>query len=158
MLMEFNFLYRDADLPANFIEKYQPGMDIIERGFTDTSKFRGGPVGNIRYVFLSNQCTDLSSLNDNARKWGLVLFNNGTKFTVMDVYARNGVTQVFLTTDANILTAQNLTDHAITAARRDLDELIGSPAVEILTTDGWRQRVLDPLGLDDQGEPFPENQ
>ncbi len=156
--MEFNFLYRDTNLPENFIEKYQPNTDIVEQGFTDASKFRGGPSGNIRYLILSNQGKDLTAVDENAKQWGLVVFNNSTRFTVLDVYTRDGVTQVFLTTDADMLKSNNLVDQAITAAHKDLDELAGSPAAEALTTDVWKQRVEHPLGFNDQGEPFLKNQ
>lgn len=67
--MEFNFLYSDTTLPEAFINNYIPGTQILERGFTDTTKLRGGPHGNIRYLVLSNQGRDLTSIDDNARKW-----------------------------------------------------------------------------------------
>ncbi len=76
--MEFKFLYRDTNLPQNFIEQYKPSTDIVEQGFTDTSKLRGGPNGNVRYLILSSQGKDLGTVDENAKQRGLIVFSHST--------------------------------------------------------------------------------
>ena len=147
--MEYGFLYRDATLPETFVNKYVPGTRILERGFTDSSKLRGGPNGNVRYLILSNQGRDLSVVDENARKWGLVVFQNGTIFNVLDTYTQNGVTQILLTTESKS------DSDLIEAARNDFEALLTEPPVPELTAVDWTGRVTNPLGLDDNGNPFP---
>lgn len=157
MQMDLHFLYRDANLPDAFIAKYTPGIMVKELGLVDTSKLRGGPNGNIRYLFISNRGRDLTvvdGIGENAKRWGLILFERGTIFLVLDNYTFKGHSQVLLTTEHENH-FQN--DQIISAARQDFEELASQPPAPELAGADWTERVKDPVGLDDNGHPFPLN-
>lgn len=80
---------------------------------------------------------------------GLVVLQNATTFNVLDVYVKDGATQVFLTTESIS------ESYLIQAARSDLDEFFTQPPVPALTVSDWMERVIAPVGLDDNGNPFP---
>jgi hypothetical protein len=149
--MEFKFLYRDTTQPEDFIAKYTPESLIVERGYVDASKLRGGPTGNLRYLIFSTVGRDMSDVNPNTAQWGMVLINRNTVFKVLDVYKNGSVTQILLSNRSNGTGDKEM----IAAARKDFDELANQPPVPALAQDDWKQRLHAPVGLDDTGNPFP---
>lgn len=148
--MNIPFLYRDTTLPNTVIERYRPGMTIIERGFIDVTQLRGGISGTVRYIVATDASVDVSLINPSVKKWGLRILQRGTILSVLDVYTLSGITQILLST---LPESQN--GELIEAARNDLAELVDAAPVSELLTDEWKNRVAFPVGLDDMGEPFP---
>jgi hypothetical protein len=148
--MSFAFLYRDTTLSSQVIAAYKPGMTIIERGFTDVSTLRGGPAGSVRYLVATDKSQDLSIINPAVAKWGLRVIQRDSLFRVLDVFSLNGRTQVLLSTYGEEYDA-GLTK----LGRADFSALISTPPVAELATPEWQERVAFPVGVSDEGVPFP---
>jgi hypothetical protein len=154
-------LYRDADLSSELIAKYKVGQILYERGFTDTSRFGGGLTTNLRYLIASAQGRDLSMFDPETAKWGLILISSGSYFKVLDIYEKDGKTQILL---LNIpengvplfsSTMTNIEQQVIDAGRKSFDQKINNQPVAELQTKDWKERVQFPIGMDDEGNFFP---
>lgn len=86
---------RDANLPAECVSKYNTGMIIKERDFTDASHRVMGMITTHRYSILSNHMADLSAF-EHETNWGLCTAKSGSHFKVLDIYEFRGKTQILL--------------------------------------------------------------
>ncbi len=153
-------LYRDVELSIDLVSKYKVGQIVHERGFTDTSKFGGGPTTNLRYLIASAYGRDLSMFDPKAAKFGLILISSGAYFKVLDVYEKNGKTQILLLnipeTGIELFssTTTNVEHQVIEKARQNFDEKISAEPITALSTDEWKERTQFPIGMDDKGQFF----
>ena len=152
-----SLLYRDVELSNDLISKYKVGQIIHERGFTDTSKFGGGPTRKLRYLIASAYGRDLSMFDPNAAKFGLILISSGAYFKVLDVYEKDGKTQILLLnipeTGIELFssTTTNIEQQVIEEGRQSFDEKINAEPIMTLSTDEWKERTQFPIGMDDKG-------
>ena len=86
---------RDVNLTDEIASKYQPGMIIMEKGFTDASNRVMGMVTSHRYAILSNHMGDFREY-EHGTNWGLFVAKNNSHFKVIDIYEHNGKTQILL--------------------------------------------------------------
>ncbi len=96
------FFYRDTDAPVIVETTYHVG-DILRAGFfVDVTTKLQKPVHKTRFLIASAHAAMLCEIdemvkqNPNVKKWNLCTLHFNSYFKVMDVYERDGVTQVFL--------------------------------------------------------------
>jgi hypothetical protein len=82
-------VFRKADVPADVLALYKPGMIIEERGFTSTSKSSSVWSGSSRYEIVSKTGRDISHLSTHPSE-NEVLFRSGTRFRVKNVVEKSG--------------------------------------------------------------------
>lgn len=143
-----NFLYRDSNSDLKASEIYKRGIKLYEPGFVDTTMLQAKPLGKTRFIFFSSRAKDIRTINPNAKQWGMAVFDKGTEFGVVDVFAVGGTTQVLLITDA-MSTYKPL----ILAARNDLQKAL-ELAVEPALDEEWQKRTATFVGVDDRGRLF----
>lgn len=150
-------LYRDVELSNDLISKYKVGQIIHERGFTDASRFGGGPTAKLRYLIASAYGRDLSMFDPNAAKFGMIIISSGAYFKVLDVYEKDGKTQILLLnipeTGIELFssTTTNVEQQVVEKGRRSFDEKINAEPIMTLLTDEWKERTQFPIGMDDKG-------
>lgn len=152
---------RDVNLPQKLIEKYQPGMIILERGFVDATARVGGMVTNCRYCILSNHMANLS-LFEQGTNWRLHTAQHHSRFKVLGVHTYQGRTAIFLLhlpDDDNWKLYQ--------AVQIDLDEQLlrdcvkrfefkcVQPPIPEVTDATWLERCAFPVGMDEDGNFWP---
>ncbi len=101
-LSGLQFYFRDTDAPVVVGATYHPG-DIIRAGFfIDVTTKLLRPVGRTRFLIASAHAArffeveDLVRNNPKVGQWNLCVLDFNSYFKVMDVYERDGFTQVFL--------------------------------------------------------------
>lgn len=143
--------YRDSLVAQDIVDAYKVGMEISEPAYVDCSRLRGGVLSgcNLRYLVVSDLGQDLSGLNSNARRFGLVVFARGLVWQVLDKYTLSGVTQLLIRPQVEGGIAPN-----ITAAHMDFNELRYMSPVTVLDTAEWKDRLFFPVGLKDDGVPY----
>jgi hypothetical protein len=159
LLPGLQIFVRDINMSPEFINTYQPGMIIKERGFVDASARVGGMITSCRYAILSNHMKDLSSL-EHGTNWGLAVASDNSYFKVIDVFQENGKTQITLLHLLNEewLPFQNLELREPNLAQMSRDRFLAkyqSEPIAELTTEAWLDRCKYPVGLDDNSNPFP---
>jgi hypothetical protein len=162
MYTDVSWYYRDFDLPTDLTDRYAPGLIIVERGFTDASKHRGGFAASHRYLIASPAATDLSESDETDPDRGLCVMQSGGYFRVLDVTDDGDRRQTTLLhmpeflaeiLDGNEFT--NFEHRLIAQARHSFAELIDAPPIEALTkVETWLDRLQSPLGMDDNGQFF----
>lgn len=102
ILPGLQFFYRDTDFPFNPEQAYKVG-DVIRAGFyVDATTKLLKPAAPVRYIIASAHAAlffeidDLCQKNPDVKKWNLVTFHKNSYFKVMDIYKKDGVTQIFL--------------------------------------------------------------
>jgi hypothetical protein len=150
-----NWLYRDQSAAPITISQYVVSESVTEPAFVDCSKLRGGVLErcNLRYLILSNMGADLSPLNANAKKFGLVVLPRGLTWKILDKYTVGGKTQILLVPEKEA--DNHLIGQTIMAARKDFQELYDAPPVPNLNTNDWKDRLFFPVGLAEDGKPYP---
>lgn len=155
-----SFFWRDTDLSADKVEKYQQGQILVERAFTDVTYKNGGLAKNLRYTIASSNGKDLGQLNPEVAKYGFVVLPAMTLFKVLDVYTVGDKTQVLLlnfpTYGAGIMcvASTDVEDQMINEARRLFDEQLKMEPIPELQEQQWTGRTAFPIGMDDNGNFF----
>lgn len=151
---------RDVNLPAEIAAKYETGMIIREKGFTDASNRVMGMVTTHRYAILSNHMGDMREYEHDTN-WGLFVAKNNSHFKVLDVYEYQGKTQILLLhlpDDNRWSMFENvklsIEDEFIPDCRRRFENKCLGEAVPELTTEVWLDRCSFPIGMSDDGEFF----
>jgi hypothetical protein len=154
------FFYRDVNLPSDLISSYHIGQIIMERGMTDMTHKGGGLGTNFRYLIATSKAADLSAFNPDAALTGQAVLNANAWFKVLDIYWIESRTQVFLLNipERGIELFKNATSNVeesiVLRARQNFEEKIRMPPIEALQTKNWRERTSYPLGMNDKGELF----
>jgi hypothetical protein len=151
---------RDVNLPDKLCEKYEKGMIICERGFTDATNRFMGMVTTHRYVILSNHMANLTPFEQGAN-WGLHVASSGAHFKVLGRHTHNGKTGIFLLhlpdnddwkvyLHADFSLDAQLFDMAV---QRFIVKCNAEPVPE-LTKKAWLDRCALPLGMTETGKMF----
>ena len=152
--------YRDTTLSEKLISKYRVGQILTERGFTDMSFKGGGLTTNIRYLIASAHAKDLSAINPESAKSGHVVLKSNAFFKVLDIYKIGDKTQIFLleiperTLDYFASTTSNIEADITKKAKESFELKINSSPIAELQTQDWKNRTQFPIGMNDQGEFF----
>ncbi len=96
------FFYRDTNAPVDVNATYHVG-DILRAGsFIDVTTMLQKPAHKIRFLIASAHTANLFEVEDlcldnpDVKRWNLCTLHFNSYFKVMDVYEKEGVTQVFL--------------------------------------------------------------
>ena len=151
---------RDVNLSPVCASKYEPGMIILERGFTDASCRVMGMVTTHRFAILSNHMIDFG-LFEHGTNWGLWVARNSSHFKVLDVYSHRGKTQILLLhlpNDERWKVFQNaefsIEEQLKEKSRQRFVIKSESDPVPELSKKEWLDRCAAPLGMDEGGNLF----
>ena len=172
------FFYRDTNAPVIVDATYHVG-DIVRAGFfVDATTKLLKPAHKTRFLIASAHAAmfcevdGLCKENPDVKKWNLCTFHFNSYFKVMDVYGKDGVTQVFLlhipAAAAFFLgddeTAMNFMNEAtgqetslIDMARKSLDDKLKMDVHPRSLDLTFCKRMEQPVGLDDEFYPLPLN-
>ena len=157
--------YRDSNLSQEIIDKYQVRKIFRSQTFVDVSNFAGKPTSNCRFIFASSKAAPLFRFNPETEKWGLHAINCNSYFKVLDVYKKEGVTQIFLihipfkgvdffSRTVLKIGEQNVEEEIIGKARESLNKKLQLEIPPALNEKGWIDRTNFPIGLDNKNDFF----
>jgi hypothetical protein len=161
--------YRDAELDNNVISKYEAGQIIRSQTFVDVSGFAGKPTKNCRFIIASSKAAPFYAMQPidlQTVQWRLHVINVNSYFKTLDIYRKDGVTQIFLLhipAKGIEMFRHSVFDFGegdvgkqfIEKARASLDQRLEmSPAPE-LEEEGWIDRTKSPICMDKNNRFFP---
>ena len=162
--------YRDADLPIECVQKYTQGTILLERGFVDVSSKAGRPTKNTRFLIMSSKGFPLYETGINSEttaKWALTVIKCFSFFKVIDVYEKEGVTQIsllhipyagvplFRNRVCFMVRGENMEEYLCRQTRSSLDtKLDAGDVVEALEEEEWIERTKMPLGMNETTYEF----
>jgi len=158
--------YRDVELPEDAVAKYKAGQIIRSSIFVDVTCIAGRPATNCRFIVATNKAAPLYALNPEYEKWAMHTVNANSYFKVMDVYKKEGITQIFLlhVPAKGVGLFKNLvlqTDGVdmeqqfIEKARANFDRNLTKPSAPELDDEEWINRTGFPIGMDGNYEFLP---
>ena len=168
------FFYRDTNAPVIVGTTYHVGDILRASFFVDVTTKLQKPVHKTRFLIASAHAAMLCEIdemvkqNPDVKKWNLCTLHFNSYFKVMDVYERDGVTQVFLlhipAAAAYFIghdeTAMNFVNEAtgqettlVDMARKSLDEKMQMEVHPRSLDVEWCARMEHPIGLDEECYP-----
>ena len=158
--------YRDSDLPPECVSNYRPGSIIMSRAFIDVTSRAGKPTKNTRFAIASSKAAPVYEVMPDGEKYRLHALLCNSFFKVLDVYKKEGITQVlllhipssgieFFRRTVFILGQENLEDEFKTMARQSLDTKLAGPVVQALEDQEWVDRTSFPIGQSDDYNLYP---
>lgn len=154
---------RDSTLSPQILEGFQVGRVLREPTFCDASFRVAGLVAPHRFLIISAEAQALpeSGEQDDPRR-GLCIWRPDSYFKVIDRTAAGEKLQVALLQIPDDLLPYFRSPELgmierkfAELARECFTECLGEPAIPELDNDGWRDRLSYPVGLDDDGRPWP---
>lgn len=172
MLPGLQLFYRDTDLPIDVDRMYPVGKVLRAGRFTDMSVKLLRPVHKTRYVIASAHAAVLAEHggeNAKAKEWGQAVLHKNSWLKVMDVYRKDGITQILLLhipESASKLwgdtpTVFNILNHAddnldiVMAARESLDRKMKDAVHPRSMDPEFVERMKWPVGYDPELMPYP---
>ena len=175
MLPGLQFYYRDTDAIDNADEIYKVGETIRAGFFIDVTTKLLRPIHKTRYIIASahvapfHEIKDIVEKNPAIAEWNLCTLHYNSYFKVMDIYKKEGVTQVFLLhipeNMARLLREDfnmDFVDEALgennslkAIARASLDEKMKMDVHPRSLDPTWCERMEAPVGLTAEGDFFP---
>ncbi len=173
------FFYRDTDAPVIVDTTYHVG-DVLRAGFfVDVTTKLQKPAHKTRFLIASAHAAmmckipELCKNNPNVKEWNLCTLHFNSYFKVMDVYEKDGVTQVFLLhipaaaayflghnetamSFMNEATGQEMT--LIEMARKSLDEKMQMEVHPRSLDKAFVERMHHPIGLNVEYYPVNPNE
>lgn len=168
------FFYKDTDAPIDAVNIYQVGKVFHAGTFFDVTTLLLKPIHKTRFLIASAHAAmicendDLVKLQPQFGEWNMCTFHFNSYFKVMDVYQKNGVTQVFLLhipfgaalimgdDPLNINFKMEGDLNLVEKARASLDDKMQYADVHPLSKNKeFVDRMFCPVGLDNDFEPFP---
>lgn len=153
-------LVRDTTLPPGLLERYNVGRILREPTFCDTSRHVGGLVAPHRYLVISAEAMALDE--EDLPQRGLCILQPDSYLKVIDHSCRGDRAQIVLLHVPDALLSffrhpgtSRLEEKFAALARECFADCLDLPPIPELDTDGWRERLVFPLGFDDDGLPFP---
>jgi CHAT domain-containing protein/tetratricopeptide (TPR) repeat protein len=150
---------RDTTLPDRTLGKYRVGVLLREPTFCDASHKLGGFVAPHRYLIFSSQARSLDELAP--QPWGLCVWQRGRVFKVIDRLTDGERVQITLLEIPDHLLGlflriePNPIEQAFIEHGRGLfADCCLVPPVPELDADEWRNRLVYPVGVDDEGRYF----
>jgi hypothetical protein len=153
--------FRDTEMAASVLQQYHVGQVLYEPTFCDASYKFGGFVAPHRYLIISAsaRCLDAFSLHP---EWGLCIWPAGRHLKVIDIIADHGHVQVTVlditegyVRECNPDALVEIERVLAANARRMFEAALVEAPLPELNTEIWRERLVLPIGIDDQGVPFP---
>lgn len=176
VLPGLQFFYKDTDAPVIIDTTYHVG-DILRAGaFVDVTTKLHKPAHRTRFLIASAhvamlcEIDDICQHNPKVKEWNLCTLHYNSYFKVMDIYERDGVTQVFLlhipAAAAFFIghseAAMNFVNEAtgretslIEMARQSLDEKMRMDVHPRSLDKEFVERMYHPVGLDNDFYPVP---
>jgi len=152
---------RDSNLSSKTENFYKKNTIIREKAFVDASYRVQGMVTTHRYMILSNHMKDLSSY-EHGTNWGLCIANRDSHFKVLGCHCFNQRTAIILLhlpdDDRWKLFEKvhlSLEEDILNRAIYSFETKTQLPPIPELTTNDWLKRCEFPLGVDNNGEPWP---
>ena len=168
------FFYRDTDAPIDAAGIYQIGKVFHAGDFIYATTQLLKPIHKTRFLIASAHAAmmceneEIIKLEPKFGEWNLCTFHFNSYFKVMDVYQRDGVTQVFLLhipfaaalimrdTPLNINIKMEGGIDLISKARASLNDKMDYADVHPLSKNKeFVDRIFSPVGLDSDFEPYP---
>lgn len=155
------FFHRDTDLSDEVLARYETGLVVQERAYVDCSYMSGGLAARHRYLIITGKARDLNALAGVDKKYGPIIIQRDAFFKVLDVYHKDGHTQITLlhlpeeliphlrTPELN-----EIEEEMVEAARRNFQENLEASTVTALMEPQWLDRVKFPLGMSEDGDFF----
>ncbi|MCD8207908.1 MAG: hypothetical protein LUD72_08235 [Bacteroidales bacterium] len=170
------FFYRDTDAPLDVKSIYHEGNVIRAGFFIDVTTKLLRPVHKTRFIIASAHAAmlcridDLCENNPKVREWGLCTLHYNSYFKVMDVYEKDGVTQVFLMHipetavrafgNGSLMVDFRFDDGSqeemlVDMARKSLDEKLTMEVHPRSLDEVFVSRMYHPVGLDNDFKLIP---
>lgn len=170
------FFYRDTDAPIDVNATYHVGEVVRAGFFIDVTTKLYKPVHKTRFIIGSAhtamlyEIEELCQRNPHIKDWNLCTLHFNSYFKVMDVYEKDGVTQVFLlhippsaafflrTNETNFQFNDEETGKSITLvekARQSLDEKLQMDVHPRSLDLDFCERMYHPVGLDNEFNLVP---
>jgi hypothetical protein len=151
--------YRDSNLRKNIIDQYEIGKIFRAQTFVDVSNYAGRPATNCRFLIASSKAAPLYKFNPETEKWRLHVLNCNSYFKVLDVYEKEGITQIFLIhipfkgidffrNTVLKIGDENFEEEIIIKSRASLDKKLNVGIPAALNQQEWIDRTSFPIGLD----------
>lgn len=144
---------------CGFLEKYHVGLLLREPTFCDASYKIGGFVAPDRFLIFSSNARSLDQ--DAPQPWGLCIWPTGRCIRIIDKIIQQDKSQItLLEIPDGILRLfeqrelEKLEQHFVKHARQIFEENVNAAPVPELNTEDWRQRLVYPIGINDQGDYF----
>lgn len=153
--------YKDCDLSPAIAEKFTKGKLIRNGYYLDVSCRGGGMKFNTRFLIASAKAAKLYKVNPDNERFGHCCINVNSYFKVLDVYEREGKTQIFLLhIPARGLKYfesinSNWDEDFIEKARKSLDDKIHLEPISDLLEPSWLERTNFPVGMDAHNQFYP---
>ena len=153
--------YKDCDLSPAIAEKFTKGKLIRNGYYLDVSCRGGGMKFNTRFLIASAKAAKLYKVNPDNERFGHCCINVNSYFKVLDVYEREGKTQIFLLhIPARGLKYfesinSNWDEDFIEKARKGLDDKIHLEPISDLLEPFWLERTNFPVGMDAHNQFYP---
>lgn len=159
VLPGLQLFYRDTDTHFKLEDSYHIG-DILRAGiFVDVSPYAGKPLHKYRYIIASSHAAKLC---EEGEKYPIHTFHYNSYFKVMDIYEKEGITQIcLLHVPAKAIfspmlgSVLELSINGLTftdIARKSLDTKLNFPIRENLEEDEWLERTREHIGILPNGE------
>jgi CHAT domain-containing protein/tetratricopeptide (TPR) repeat protein len=154
-------LFRDTMLSNDILERYKIGLFLREPTFCDATFKLSGFVAPHRFLIISSNARCLDQIVHTT--WGLCVWQTGRVFKVIDQTERSGRLQItlleipeeFLDLFCNTDPGRAIEESFISQAHSTFDQCIELPPLPELNTDEWRNRLVFPIGINDEGHYFP---
>jgi hypothetical protein len=158
--------YRDSELSTDILSKYEVGQIFRSQTFVDVSSFAGRLTKNCRFIFASTKAAPLFQVNPSTEKWGLHTINANSYFKILDIYKKDGRTQIFLLhipakgidffrNTVLRLGGNNFEEQIIEKSRISLDQKMQMNIIPALEEKEWIDRTDFPIGLNNENQFFP---
>lgn len=171
ILLGCQLFYRDTDADIDVQKSYQVGSIIRAGFFVDITVKAQRPTTRFRFIIGSAHCAKLyEAVPDvDMLRWRLCMFHFNSYFKIMDVYEKEGVTQIFLLHIPYQAVPFFMPEHSfnfiqgasqvnlVEIVRRSLDEKLRMDVFADTTEAKLLERMKQPVGLDSKGNPVPMN-
>lgn len=152
--------YRDTTLSNEILEMYKVNIIFQEPTFCDATFKRSGMLASHRYQIISSNARSLDIFSENPQ-WGHCVWQTGRYFKVIDKTSIGEYTQITLLEIPEDLLLYFQTDllafiekEFALQAVKDFEEVVNLPPLHELNVRDWLDRVVDPLGINDELEFF----
>lgn len=161
VLPGLQLFYRDTDEPIDVERCFKKG-DILRAGiFVDVSPYAGKPMHKYRYIIASAHAAKLCGDDEH---YPLYTLHANSYLKVMDVYSKDGVTQIFLLHIPAKAAFYSFFDNTleinfedkplVEVARESLCTKLSLPVRKNLEEAAWLNRTRMHVGYASNGEPF----
>ncbi|MDR3232497.1 MAG: hypothetical protein LBT46_02305 [Planctomycetaceae bacterium] len=160
LLPGLQMFVRDVNLPEYIAAKYETGLIIREKGFTDATSRIGGMPTTHRFGIMSNHLADFSELDVLGNR-GLSVAPAGSHFLVMKQHVYHNRTLILLLHLPDDETWQlcqhftgSLIEELVNTSIANFEAKCELEPISELANDEWLHRCQSPLGIDENSNLF----